>query len=261
MINFYDVNAVSNPLASDRLLGKIARLPLKMIPKKAVLPILQGPGRGLKWIVGSYNHGCWLGSYEYEKQVVIPGLVKPGDVVYDVGAHVGYFTIIFAKLVGPAGQVAAFEPFPQNHAYIQRHVALNGFSNVKAIEAGVGARTETAYFEAGWHEATGRRGEKGDFSFQVYSLQDAMAKFGLKWPTLIKMDIEGEEARVIPALADELARRGVTLLISTHSNDITRDLSGLLSSKGYGVTPLQWSNRPAVRTPENATLILAKMDK
>src|SRR5256885_1092969 len=100
MINFRDVNNPKSLLSPDRLLGKLARAPLHLIPSKAVLPILQGPGRGLRWIVGSYNHGCWLGSYEYEKQVVLQRLVQKGNVVYDIGAHVGFFTLIFSRLVG-----------------------------------------------------------------------------------------------------------------------------------------------------------------
>src|SRR5882757_5029521 len=108
MINFYDVNRRNSPFSPAAFLGRLLRLPLKLIPASAILPIMQGPGRGLKWIVGSYNHGCWLGSYEFEKQVIIPKIVRPGDVVCDIGAHVGYFTIIFARLVGPAGAVYAF---------------------------------------------------------------------------------------------------------------------------------------------------------
>ena len=55
-------------ISSNSFLGKILRFPLKFIPKNLAIFILQGKLRGKKWIVGSGNHGCWLGSYEYEKQ-------------------------------------------------------------------------------------------------------------------------------------------------------------------------------------------------
>ena len=110
MINFRDVNRADSLLDPERWLGKLVRVPLRLIPRSTVLPILQGPGRGLRWIVGSYNHGCWLGSYEYEKQLALRELVHAGDVVYDLGAHVGYFSIILSRLVGPTGMVYSFEP-------------------------------------------------------------------------------------------------------------------------------------------------------
>jgi len=55
---------------------------LRLIPPSTAIPILQGPGRGLRWIVGSLTHGCWLGSYEINKQTLVAELVRPGDVVY-----------------------------------------------------------------------------------------------------------------------------------------------------------------------------------
>ena len=47
--------------------GKLLRLLLRSIPASTCLPILRGPSRGRRWVVGSSNHGCWLGSYEYEQ--------------------------------------------------------------------------------------------------------------------------------------------------------------------------------------------------
>ena len=73
-------------ISNRTILGKILRVPLHLIPKEMTVPILQGPLRGKLWIAGSSNHGCWLGSYEYEKQKVFIKRVKPGDVVFDIGA-------------------------------------------------------------------------------------------------------------------------------------------------------------------------------
>lgn len=259
MFNFNDVNEEKGLLRSDRALGKFLRLPLRIIPKKAVLPILQGPGSGLKWIAGSYTHGCWLGSYEFEKQQVLPSLVKPGDVVYDIGAHVGYFTIICAKLVGPTGQVVAFEPFPENHEYVLRHVALNHLTNVVPVQAAVGAKNGTMSFEAGWHSATGRTssGGSGTLRFKVVELIEFMRTNAVRAPNLIKMDIEGAEEEVIPSIIDFMVENKVKLLMSTHSDAITGKLATLLASRGYRVEPLQWSNLPAERRLDNATLLCA----
>ncbi len=77
-MNFSKINYQS-------FLGKLIRLPLRLIPKKMVMPILQGSLRGKKWIVGSGEHGYWLGSYEYQKRLAFEKTIKRNTVVYDIG--------------------------------------------------------------------------------------------------------------------------------------------------------------------------------
>ena len=258
MINFNDVNKKNNLLGPNKFLGKILRFPLMLIPKDLSLPVLQGPGRGLKWIVGSYSHGCWLGSYEYEKQELLKeGLVQSGDVVYDIGAHVGYFTIIFSKLVGSHGQVYAFEPFDENIDFINKHIAINSLANVTPVKVGIGPKTEMAYFSDGAFTATGFRVSEGDMQFQVYNMEEYINKNNIRLPNLIKMDIEGEEINVIPSILNFAYDHKVKLLISTHSNEITASIASMLKDKGYKVSPHQWSNIPNKPKLENATLLLA----
>ena len=243
-------------LGLGRWLGKALRAPLRLIPATAILPILQGPGRGLRWIVGSYNHSCWLGSYEQEKQIALRDLVGPGDVVYDVGAHVGYFTIILARLVCPNGVVYSFEPFEENFGYLLKHLRLNGITNVVAVRGAIGPVTGMGHLQPGPHSAMGRLGGDTGTTCPVYNLVEYIAANKLRPPSLIKMDIEGEEARVVPSIIGYFGPQKVKLLISTHSDEITTSLVRLLSARGYQVTPLQWANNPSVRRAENATLIL-----
>jgi len=63
--------------------------------------------------------------------------LRPGMRVLDVGANIGYFTLLFARLVGPAGHVYAFEPEPRNLELLQRNVARNGYTNVTAVPKAV----------------------------------------------------------------------------------------------------------------------------
>jgi FkbM family methyltransferase len=259
MINFYDVNDPNRKLHPDAWLGKLMRMPLKIIPKNAVLPILQGPGRGLRWIVRSYNHGCWLGSYEFEKQAILSEIVRPGDVVYDVGAHVGYFSIIFAKLVGATGSVYAFEPMRENYDFILQHVAINKLSNVKATCAGIAASSGTACFTTPDHTATYHRTNFGSVQVPVYNLEEYVRDNRLPAPHLIKMDIEGEEIYVIPSILNFVIRHRTKLLISTHENGSAGVLGKLLSANGYSVRPLQWASHPKERNFASATLMLASV--
>ena len=259
MINFYDVNDMSRRLHPDAWLGKLLRMPLKVIPRNAVLPILQGPGRGLKWIVRSYNHGCWLGSYEFEKQTVLKKIVRPGDVVYDIGAHVGYFSIIFGKLVGATGVVYAFEPMRENFDFILQHIAINGLSNVQAIRAGIAASSGMACFATPNHTAKYHRADSGTVQVPVYNLEEFVMDNRLPAPNLIKMDIEGEELYAIPSILDFVVRHRTKLLISTHDNGSAGVLGKLLSEKGFSIRPLQWASHRAERNVVNATLLLASL--
>src|SRR5574341_673203 len=125
-------------ISSNSGVGIALRYPLRWIPHERVVPVLQGRLRGKRWIVGASVHGCWLGSYEYDKQKRFVREIKKGDVVYDIGAHVGFYTLLASELVGPSGQVIAFEPLPRNLGYLHRHLALNSCKNVTVIEAAVG---------------------------------------------------------------------------------------------------------------------------
>src|SRR4030095_2658449 len=100
------------------MLGKRLRLPTRFIPSDARVRILQGPLRGKKWIAGSSTHGCWVGSFEYEKQLAFRRAVSRGDVVYDLGAHVGFYTLLPSVLAGEAGHVYSFEPLAANAAIL-----------------------------------------------------------------------------------------------------------------------------------------------
>jgi FkbM family methyltransferase len=239
------------------MLGRLVRLPLRLIPKSAVVPILSGPGRGLKWIAGSYNHSCWLGWYEWEKQRVAREFLKTGDVVYDLGAHVGYLTLIFSRLVGASGRVIAFEPLESNYRVLEKHLSLNKVSNVTLVMGGIGPRTEVAPFRIGEHSSTGSVDPLGSGSVQLYSLTDFVLDNNLPKPNLVKMDIEGLEESVVPALLDLLLQCHARLLLSTHGDLITEKLTGLLAKEGFRVQPLQWLHHPSERRTDNATLVLA----
>lgn len=84
------------------------------------------------------------GSYESYETEIFKKLIRFRDVVLDVGAHIGYHTLTMARLVGDAGKVVAFEPDPTNFALLEKNIAANKYSNVKAIKKGVAESTENS---------------------------------------------------------------------------------------------------------------------
>ena len=159
-------------ISNKSILGRIMRFPLKFVPAGMEVPILQGKLKGKRWIVGSFNHGCWLGSYEYKKQTLFAETVTEGSVVYDVGAHVGFYTLLASEVVGQGGKVIAFEPLPRNLHYLNKHLSLNRCENVKVIEAAVAEESGTTFFTEGISSSMGYLSSTGDYEVKVVSLDN-----------------------------------------------------------------------------------------
>jgi FkbM family methyltransferase len=75
--------------------------------------------------------------YEAPEARFVARWLRPGDVVADVGAHVGFFTLLAARLVGSKGYVTAFEPVPDTHRRLASNVAANRYDQVKLVPAAV----------------------------------------------------------------------------------------------------------------------------
>ena len=91
-------------------------------------------GKKLKFILDK-NDNLEFSVREYEPEIrkIFKSHVKRGCTVVDIGAHIGYYTLLSAKLVGPEGKVFAFEPNPENCLILERSIAANNFHNVQLI--------------------------------------------------------------------------------------------------------------------------------
>jgi FkbM family methyltransferase len=233
-------------ISNTSLIGKILRLPLRLIPRRMVVPILQGPLRGKKWIVGSGNHGYWLGSYELEKRGLFVKLVPPSGVMYDLGANVGYYTLLCAVLAGPRGRVFAFEPLPRNLEYLRRHLALNRIENATIVEAAVADRSGTVRFEEDASTSKGRIGAGGALEVRSIALDEWTAREARPRPDLLKIDIEGAELLALQGARKILAEKHPIIFLSTHSGKVHKDCLAFLESFGYRIVPVD--RRPVERS-------------
>ena len=126
-------------IPTHSLVGKFLRFPLRFVPDE--MPILRGKSRGKKLhIVASASHSLWLGIFEPKKRSAFESTVPKGGIVFDIGASVGFYTLLGSVLVGGEGRVFAFEPLPQNLSYLKKHLQLNRITNVAVIEAAVAER-------------------------------------------------------------------------------------------------------------------------
>jgi FkbM family methyltransferase len=195
----------------------------------------------MRWITGSGNHGCWLGSYEYEKQKAFSELVRRGDTVYDLGANVGFYTLLASVLAGPEGRVVSFEPLPRNLAYLRRHLDLNGITNCSVWETAVSNAEGAARFEPGETCYMGHlgTGSPDALTVRTIALDPLVASGRLPAPDVIKCDIEGAEHEALLGASQTLAQYGPTLFLATHGDDIHERCCTLLSDLGYQVKLLE----------------------
>lgn len=85
-------------MRGGRIASRLARAILSPFPVR----VRSGSNRGMTWIVGAGIHRCWLGTYESEKQNAIARFISAGMTLYDVGAHSGFYTLLFSRLHGSA---------------------------------------------------------------------------------------------------------------------------------------------------------------
>lgn len=228
MVNISQISAQS-------FFGKLLRLPLSWIPPGLVVPILQGRLRGYKWITDSSINGCWLGSYEYQKRQLFEKVITPGSVVFDIGAHVGYYTLLSAVLVGHTGMVFAFEPNPGNLSLLKRHLVINSLTNVKIMDMAVSDRTGSVHFDNSPHSSMGHISPTGTITVRTDSLDNLYAQQKVPAPDVIKIDVEGAELSVLRGGKNLLSTHHPVIFLATHGQDIHRDCCNFLKSAGYTV--------------------------
>ena len=221
-------------IRSNNLIGKFIRLPLSMIPKTLVFPILQGSAKGMKWIVGSGVHGMWLGSYETDKQNYLASLDTKGTTVLDIGANVGFFSVLFSRLVGKHGHVHAFEPLPQNVGFLNQHIDLNQLDNISVHQNAVGKLVGIAKFDRSDSHFKSGLSESGDLDVQVVTL-DSLDN--LDEPvSLLKIDVEGAEDDVLQGGKYFFQVHHPLILLATHSEEKMNNCKEILDSYDYSLT-------------------------
>lgn len=220
-------------------LRKLRRGIMGLIPSKLEVSILSGSLSGTRWITGAGYPGYWLGTFEKEKQQFIADLIKPGSVVFDIGAHVGFYTLLAAHKVGENGKVYAFEPAPNNINYLKKHVALNEFDNVHVIEAAVADSDGTTYFDFRTSSYSGQIADGGDVEVVLRSLDSLIQSGEVEQPDLIKIDVEGAESLVLDGSQSLLANYKPKLLIAIHGSEQLALCEQKLQTLGYDVEKLE----------------------
>src|SRR5262249_34159403 len=168
-------------------LATTLKYPLRLLPNDAVWPILSGPLRGTRWIVGSSRKAFWIGTYERHFQKLLAQVLTPSSVFYDIGAHVGFYSLLAAK---KGCCTISFEPVPRNFAFLRRHAELNSMT-IKSHALAISDKCGETSFDEGPDVGAGHLGN-GSLTVRTATI-DSLIERGFPLPTHIKMDIEGAE--------------------------------------------------------------------
>lgn len=172
--------------------------------------------------------------YEQAFDDALFSAIRHGDVVWDVGANIGYYTRRFADAVGPSGHVVAFEPFPMTAERLRANT--QNISNVSVEMVALGAEAGKVKMHGGDDElgATSKivTDGEGGVAIQIDTGDEILMREKVPPPTIIKIDTEGFELEVLRGMEDLLkAPRLRGVFVEVHF--------GLLSERGQPSAPAE----------------------
>jgi FkbM family methyltransferase len=173
--------------------------------------IASGPAAGMMLVARNAHPSFLNGTYEQPMQNAVAAHLSEGDVFYDVGANIGFFSLIAARRVGAAGAVYAFEPVPENAKAIAESVKLNNLAQVLVYPNAVGAFTGQSDLLLADHIGGAALASvapppdlRGRIKVDVVTIDELVARRGLRPPALMKIDVEGAELDVLRGMAETL---------------------------------------------------------
>ncbi len=188
----------------------------------------------------------FLGSHESEETQIIKRIIQPNWIVLDIGAHIGFYTLLAARLIDrDLGHIYAFEPNPGTFEILTHHIKINGLAHVTAYNMAIGTSVGRIEFFLGPSRNTGmasmfpRETRYGKTTTRVTTLDRFVNTNNLRSINLIKMDVEGAEFEILEGSRNILALYlphlvlEVNAIMLKRSGHRPRDLVLLLRDYGY----------------------------
>lgn len=173
----------------------------------------------------------WSGIHEPEVQSFLLSEIKPGDIVYDIGAHVGYFVLLAARALGGEGRIVAYEPEARSFELMSQTVAANGLEEL-VIRRPVGLGDVPGRGSIGYGDSSSyaqiHMSDGGEVEVRTL---DEEIESGLPEPSLLVLDTEGFEERILNGAERLLTRSQPRILAEHHQRH--DELVEYLASYGY----------------------------
>ena len=244
-------------LRNAPVIGEIIhRCSYRLIPshEKVWTQVESGPAEGI-WLRLNPRTGQSYRSGEGEMatQKILAKRLRPGMIFYDLGANIGFFSLLGARLVGEEGKVFSFEPDATSAMRLRQNAEKNRFRNIAVQEAGVWSSSGMIHFavadSASPDHGTGRFIPGGGAQLtRCVSVDDFACT--AQPPDAVKCDVEGAEVEVLRGARHVRAARKPWILCETHSPEADRDSRAILNELDYRietVDALHFFAEPRVR--------------
>ena len=152
----------------------------------------------------------WYGYYEKELGDLVKKILKPGDVFLDIGANIGYFSLLAAKHE-PTAKIISFEPVSSVFKILEENISRNAAKNVKAVNAGVGETNGEREIYLSGEDNIGMSSFQKPENYsgktekvKVFTIDEWFRSPGLPKVDLIKLDVEGSELAAVKGMHETL---------------------------------------------------------
>jgi FkbM family methyltransferase len=190
------------------------------------------------------GHTYFEGGGEPEVQNALQQYLRPGMIFYDIGANIGFFSLLAARIVGKEGRVVAFEADPEIAARLREHVARNDFRVISVEEKAVWSEPGAVFFARTDPATPPDRGlghvvvtAAGD-TIQVNAVSLDKYVQTVPAPDFVKCDVEGAEVAVFRGAQSLLTQKRPGILCEMHSEANRRQLLEMFASFGYACKSL-----------------------
>ena len=253
---------VKRGLYRFRPLAGLLRGALNRAAPQGFTPVVVAAGglQGLKLSLDMQTEkDYWLGTYEPDLQAAVADLVKPDMLVYDVGANIGYISLLLARRVGAGGHVYAFEALPANLERLRLNLELSGLSErVTVVPAAVVEQKRPVRFLVGPSGGMGKAAGSAGRQDVVYSqslevdglsLDEFVYAAGNPPPQVVKVDIEGGEVLALPGMRRLLSEAHPLMLLELHGPEAAHMAWDTLHAAGYRLCRMS-PGYPQIPSPE-----------
>jgi len=222
----------------------------KLIPRDLLtwVQVQRGAAQGI-WLHLNPRTGrdYFNGEVEPEVQSVLRKYLRPGMTVYDIGANIGFFSLLAARLVGATGRIMAFEADPEIAARLQENVGRNQGAPISVEEKAVWSSSRSVFFARADAKVSPDRGlgyvigddaersAAGTIRVEAVSVDEYVDKSGA--PDFIKCDVEGAEVEVFRGADKLLNERPPVILCEMHGEENRQTLLKLFGNLGYRCEP------------------------
>lgn len=193
--------------------------------KQLFAPIYAGELKGYKFLVDTDNN-YFNSSYEKDSFGYVLNELKqnPGAVIYDMGANIGYFSLLCAASPGSKAMVYAFEPIPSNMNLLCRHLLMNKVENIIPVNLAVSDHFGLIDFSADnssvsytYKQSSQYYGNRAiNIKVGIIDLDMLTGQLGFAKPDILKIDVEGAEYDVLKGAVETIRKYRPKILLSTH---------------------------------------------